>query len=81
MELNPKVKIYNMFRELKIVPNKPRQKFLYEMIEGMIKSRSVIFSEIAENIDKPIKTSSIERRIQDFFKEVSFDYGQLIIFF
>lgn len=46
----------------------------------MIKSRSVVFSELADKIDKPVKSSSIERRIQDFFKEVSFNYGGLLSF-
>jgi hypothetical protein len=40
----------------------------------------VIFSEIADKIDKPIQQSSIERRIQDFFAKVSIDYQQLGIF-
>lgn len=70
-----------MVRELKIVPNKQRQEFICFLLEGIIKSRSVIFSEIADKIDKPIKVESIERRIQDFFKEVSIDYMQLMLFF
>ena len=40
-----------------------------------------MFSEIADKIDKPIETSSIERRIQDFFKKVTIDYQQLMYFF
>lgn len=81
MDKNPVVNIYKMIRELKIVPHKKRQEFLIEMIGGIIKSRSVLFSEIADSIDKPIERSSIERRIQDFFKEVSIDYQQLMRFF
>jgi len=50
------------------------------MINGIIKSRSVVFSEIADKIDKDIKTKSIERRIQDFFQKVNIDYGQLCLF-
>ena len=45
----------------------------------MIKYRSVVFSELADKIDKPIKVSSIERRIQDFFEKVKFDYEALIL--
>jgi len=81
MEVNPITKVYKMIRELKVVPHKSRQEFLCSMIEGLIKSRSVIFSEIADKIDKPIKTASIERRIQAFFKEVRIDYSQLMVFF
>ena len=70
MDKNPSVNIYKMIRELEIVHHKKRQEFLVEMIEGLIKSRSVLFGEIADNIDKPILASSIERRMQDFFKKV-----------
>jgi len=81
MEINPITKIYKMIRELKVVPHKSRQEFLCSMIEGVIKSRSVIFSEIADKIEDTAKVESIERRIQSFFKEVSFDYSQLMLFF
>jgi len=81
MEKNPVAKLYKQIRELKIVPNKQRQEFLCELIEGVIKSRSVLFGEIADKIDKPIKVESIERRIQDFFQVVNFDFKQLAVFF
>lgn len=81
MDKNPITKVYKMVRELKIVPNKQRQEFLCCLLEGIIKSRSVRFGEIADKIDKPIKVESIERRIQDFFKVVSFDYQQLMVYF
>ena len=80
MDKNPIDKIYEMIRTAKIVPHKKRQKFLCDMIGGVIKSRSVVFSEISDKIDKPIKVSSLERRIQDFFAKVRFDYTQLAIF-
>ena len=48
-----------------------------------IKENSEISELYAHNfslkIDKDIKTSSIERRIQDFFQKVNFDYGQLAV--
>lgn len=81
MDKNPVVNIYKMIRELQIVPHKSRQEFLVEMIGGIIKSRSVLFSEIAENIEREAETSSIERRIQDFFEKVSIDYQSLMQFF
>ena len=80
MDKNPLDKIYEMIRTAKIVPHKKRQQFLCDMIGGLIKSRSVVFSEIAYQIDRPIKISSIERRIQDFFAKVRFDYTQLALF-
>jgi hypothetical protein len=67
MDKNPIDNIYQLTRTGKVIGHKNRQEFLCEMIQGVIKSRSVIFSEIADKIDKPIKQSSIERRIQDFF--------------
>lgn len=76
----PSTKIYNMIRTLKVVKHKKRQEFVVELLEGIIKSRSVVFSEIADKIDKDIKTSSIERRIQDFFQKVSIEYQQLAVF-
>lgn len=77
MASHPNTKIYETIREYGIVSHKKRQEFLSSMIEGIIKSRSVIFSEIADKIDKPIKEESIERRIQDFFQKVSIDFLRL----
>ena len=45
----------------------------------MIKARSIIFSEIADKMDRAALPSSIERRIQGFFQEVDFDYEQLLV--
>jgi len=47
---------------------------------GLIKSRSVVFSQIADKIESGAKTGSIERRIQDFFEKVDFDYLMLGVF-
>lgn len=80
MDNNPVVKIYELIRTGKVVRYKQRQEFLCEMIQGVISSRSVIFSEIADKIDKPIQVSSIERRIQDFFAKVKLDYQQVAVF-
>lgn len=80
MEQCPNTKIYNLIRTTEVIKHKSRQEFLVELINGVIKSRSVVFSEIADKIDKDIKTKSIERRIQDFFQKVNFDYMQLGIF-
>jgi len=81
MEKRSDTKIYKMLRELKVVSHKSRQEFLTEMIEGIIKSRSVIFSEIADKMTRPIKPESLERRIQDFFEKVSINYTGLIMFY
>ncbi len=80
MEQSPGTNIYKLIRKLGIVKHKKRQEFICSLIEGIIKSRSVIFSEIADKIDSDAKTESIERRIQDFFQKVKFDYKQLGVF-
>ncbi len=77
MDKNPIAKIYCLLRTLQVIRHKKRQEFLCSLIEGMIKSRSVIFSELADKIDQDIKPESLERRIQDFFQKVDFDYKQL----
>lgn len=81
MDRSPLTNLYELIRNLGIIKHKKRQEFLCSLIVGMIKSRSVQFSEVADKIDKPIQLSSIERRIQDFFQKVGFDYSQLILFF
>lgn len=77
MDKNPITKIYCLIRTLQVIQHKKRQEFLCSLIEGMIKSRSVIFSELADKIECDIKPESMERRIQDFFQKVDFDYKQL----
>ena len=77
MDRNPLSKIYTLIRNLGVVKHKSRQEFLCSLLEGLIKSRSVLFSEIADKIDLDIKPESIERRIQGFFQKTSFDYLQL----
>lgn len=81
MDRSPLTNLYEMIRNLGIIRHKKRQEFLCALLAGLIKSRSVQFGEIADKMDKPIKVSSIERRIQDFFLRVRFDYGQLMLFF
>jgi len=81
MEKDPRTNLYELIRNLSIVDHKNRQEFLVHLIEGIISSRSVLFNEIAERVDKDIKTNSIVRRIQDFFQKAEFDFKQLISFF
>lgn len=72
---------YDLIRSLGVVKHKKRQEFLDLMISGLIKSRSVVFPEIADKMDLPIKVESIERRIQDFFQKVEINYEQLLAYF
>ncbi len=80
MEANPQSNIYELIRKLGIVKHKKRQEFLCDLTSGIIKSRSVVFSQIADKIESGAKVESIERRVQDFFKKVSIDYLQLGVF-
>jgi hypothetical protein len=52
MKQSPNTKIYNLIRTTEVIKHKSRQEFLVELINGVIKSRSVVFSEIADKIDK-----------------------------
>ena len=81
MDKSPQVTNYELIRSIGVVKHKKRQEFLDFLIGGIIKSRSVLFPEIADKIDKPIKVESIERRIQDFFQVVEIDYRQLMLYF
>ena len=65
---------------VKIVENLARQKTLVETICAMIKSRSVVLSELAHHLNDKVKTKSNETRLQDFFREVDFNYEELAHF-
>lgn len=81
MDQSPLTNLYEWIRKIGIIGHKKRQEFLCELLVGLIRSRSVHFCEIADKMDIPILPSSIERRIQDFFQKVHFDYSRLILFF
>lgn len=78
MDRNPLAKLTHSVRNLNIVKHLKRQVFLVELVSAMIISRSVIFSELADKMERDALPSSIERRIQDFFEKVDFDYVQLL---
>ena len=63
-----------------IVSNLSRQKMLIMIICSMIKTRSVVLSEVAVHLNNDAKTSSNETWLQDFFREIEFDYEALAEF-
>jgi hypothetical protein len=63
-----------------IVSNLSRQKMLLMTICSMIKTRSVVLSEIAVQLNDDVKTDSNETRLRDFFREVEFNYDELAKF-
>lgn len=65
---------------VEIVENLSRQKMLVQTLIAMLKSRSVILSELAFHLNDKVKTSSNETRLQDFFREVDFDYQAIARF-
>ena len=54
MSIVPETKIYNLVRKSGIIKHKTHQLFLLELLKSLIKSRSIVFSELADKIDKPI---------------------------
>ncbi len=79
MDIHPLAKLTQAVRNFSIIKHLKRQMFLTEVVGAMIKARSIIFSELADKIDRDALPSSIERRIQDFFQKVDFDYEQLLV--
>jgi len=74
VDKNPIANIYEIIRNLEVIPHKNRQEFFCMLIESLVKGRSVIFSEMAYHMNLAIKEKSKERRIQDFFYKVEFNY-------
>ena len=62
-----------------IVKNLAREKFIVLFVLAMIKTRSVQFCEVTQDLNDEVKASSNETRIQDFFREVPLNYEQLAI--
>ncbi len=78
MDLHPLAKLTQAVRKFNIIKHLKRQMFLTDLVGAMIKARSIVFSELADKIDRDALPISIERRIQDFFQKVDFDYEQLL---
>jgi len=78
MASKPLTKLAELLDQYRIVLHKTRRCFLVDLIQALVSSRSVVFSELADKMDKDIKAESIERRIQDFFQKVDFDYQALL---
>lgn len=78
MVQEPLTKLRELLDTFGVIKNKSRKDFATEMIGACIEGRSVVFSEMAQHFNRSAKVSSIERRIQDFFLNVDFDYEKLI---
>jgi|UPI0005919AC9 hypothetical protein len=73
MARKPLTKLAQLLDQYPIVAHKTRREFLLDLVPALVRGRSVVFSELADKMDKDIKAESIERRIQDFFQKVDFD--------
>jgi hypothetical protein len=78
VEIHPFAKLTQFVRSFKVVKHLARQRFLVDLVRSMIVCRSVVFSELADKMERNAKLSSLERKIQDFFLKVGFDYQQLL---
>lgn len=72
-------KIKELFAKVKIVQNLARQKFIFQFLLGLIKSRQVHFCEIAQHLNDETKSICNEVRIQDFLRQVELDDKQVAI--
>jgi len=72
-------KIREVFAKVKIVKNLARQKFVFNFLLGLIKSRKVQFCEIAQHLNDAVQDISNEVRIQDFFRQAALDYEQVAL--
>ncbi len=67
-------KITTVLQHVPLVRNLARQKFIAQLVIGLIKSRNVQFCEVAQHLNDAAKPASNETRIQHFFREVALDY-------
>lgn len=72
-------KVKELFSKVKIVKNLARQKFVLGFLLGLIKSRKVQFCEVAQHLNDGTKDICNEVRIQDFFRQVELNYGQVAL--
>lgn len=71
--------VTSILDKLPIVRNLARKKFIVLFVLAMIKTRSVQFCEVAQNLNDKVKATSNETRIQDFFREVELNYEQVAL--
>lgn len=62
-----------------IVSHLSRQKFVWQFIKALVKTRHVQFPELATELNDEVKETSNERRIQAFFKDSAIDYQQVAL--
>jgi len=75
-------KVTEIFTHFPIVKNLARQKCLFDLLVGIIKSRKVQLAEIAQALQGDGDTrllQSIIHRFEDFFQEVKLDYSLLAL--
>lgn len=66
-----------LLQQVPVVRHMVRQKFIAQLVIGLIKSRNVQFCEVAQHLNDAVKVASNETRIQDFFREAEVNYSLL----
>lgn len=72
-------KITEIFDKIPLASHLSRKKFMGDFLMGLIASRKVQFQEIAQHIESEAEVSSVERRIQGFFKDFEIDYEKVCL--
>ena len=67
-------KITAVLQTVPLVGHLARKKFVAQFLVALINSRKVHFNAIAQHLNDTAKTASNETRIEDFFREVDFNY-------
>ena len=67
-------KITTVLQRVPLVRNLSQQKFISQFLIGLIKSRNVLFGEVAQHLNEDAKPKSNETRIQNLFRDVDLDY-------
>lgn len=67
-------KITSLLHQAPLVSNLARKKFVACFISGLINSRKVQFRAVAQHLNDAVAIASNEKRIEDFFRDVSLNY-------
>jgi hypothetical protein len=70
-------KVKKIFQHVPLVKNRARQNFIVQFVVGLLLSKKVQLSAVAEYLNDERETESNERRIQAFFQDCELDYGQV----
>lgn len=70
-----------LLHQAPIAPHLVRKKGIACFILGLINSRKVKFQAVAQHLNYGVKISSNEKRVEDFFRDVSLNYLAFVTLF